>query len=195
MTLNSTFPGLEKAVIILLFALDASLVLDLSELCCTFLVHAVLEITAHSAISLTYLTENIGLVSLLVNSLLESVFLMHTVLTVNLSINLLLIVVPKPLCLFLHCLLEQNILLTILVNVFEQVDSSLILTTPLLFTVVPLLLVLFLGQLVDASLISCLIALDVIVMSLEFLNFSSAGQSLFSFNLLNSLFFLQSGIQ
>ena len=195
MTLNSTFPGLEKTVIILLFALDASLVLDLSELCCTFFVHAVLKITAHSAISLTYLTENIGLMSLLVNSLLESVFLMHTVLTVNLSIDLLLIVLPEPLCLFLHCLLKQNILLTILVNVLEQVNSSLILTTPLLFTVVPLLLVLFLGQLVDATLISCLIALDVIVMGLEFLDFSSAGQSLFSFNLLNSLFFRQSGIQ
>ena len=195
MTLNSTLPGLEQAVIILLFALDASLVLDLSELCSTFLVHAVLKIAAHSAISLTHLAENISLVSLLVNSLLEGVFLMHTVLTINLVINLLLIVLPKPLCLFLHCLLEQNILLTILVNVLEQVDSSLVFTTPLLFTVVPLLLVFFLGQLVDASLISCLIALDVIVMSLKFLDFSSAGKSLFSFDLLNSCFFLQSSIQ
>ncbi|MCP4556334.1 MAG: hypothetical protein GY836_13010 [Herbaspirillum sp.] len=174
MTLNGTLPGLEQAVIILLFALDASLVLDLSELCGTFLVHAILEVTAHSAISLTHLTKNISLVSLLVNSLLEGVLLMHTVLTINLCINLLLIVLPEPFCLFLHCLLKQNILLTILVNVLEQVDSSLVFTTPLLFTVVPLLFVLFLSQLVNASLISCLIALDVIVMSLELLDFSPA---------------------
>ncbi len=70
MTLDGVLPGLQQVVIILLFSVDASLVLDLGQLGGTLLVHAILQVAAHSPISLANLAKHISLVSLLVNGLL-----------------------------------------------------------------------------------------------------------------------------
>ena len=70
MSLNSVLPSVEHSGIIVLFHADASLVLDLSEFGGTFLIHAVLEVAAHSAISLTDLAKDISLVRLAIEGLL-----------------------------------------------------------------------------------------------------------------------------
>lgn len=175
MALDSVLPGRQQCIIILLLTLDASLVLNLGQFGSPLFIHAILQVTAHSAISLTHLAKHISLVSLLVDGFLKSTLFMHAVLTVNLGVNLVLIVLSKPFLLFFHGLLEKDILLAILVNVLKQVDSGLVFTSPLLLTVVPLLFVLFLSQLINASFISCLVVLNIIVMLLELLDFSPAG--------------------
>ena len=87
-SLNSALPSLQKLVIILLFVCDAALVLDLSKLGSTLLVHAVLKVATHRAIPLSDLSKDVSLVSLLVHGFLEGALLMHPVLTVNLLIDL-----------------------------------------------------------------------------------------------------------
>lgn len=82
---------------------------------------------------------------------------MSTVLPVNLLINLRLVMVLEPLGLALHSLLQQNVLLTVLVDVLKEVDTSLVFTAPLLLTSIPLLLVLNLGQLIDHLLVCGLV--------------------------------------
>ena len=70
MSLNSVLPSVEHLGIIVLFHVDASLVLDLGELGGTFLIHAVLEVAAHSAVSLSDLTKDVRLVRLAIKGLL-----------------------------------------------------------------------------------------------------------------------------
>ena len=70
MSLNGVLPSVEHLGIILLFRANASLVLDLGKLGGTFFVHAVLEVAAHSAVSLANLAKNVSLVSLTIVGLL-----------------------------------------------------------------------------------------------------------------------------
>ena len=70
MSLNGVFPSVEHLGIIVLFRVNASLVLDLGESGGTFFVHAVLEVAAHSAVSLANLAKNVSLVSLTIVGLL-----------------------------------------------------------------------------------------------------------------------------
>ena len=192
-TADCVLPGVEQLVIILLLASDAALVLDLCKFRSTFLIHAVLQVTAHSAVSLGHLTQHISLVSLLVEGLLERSLFVCTVLAINLVIDLRLIVLFMPLSLFFECLLEEDVLLSILIDILEQVDAGLVLTTPLLFTSIPLLLVLFLGQGFEHALLSGLITLLVLVVTLKFLDFVAAGKSLLSLEIFNSSLTLQGG--
>ena len=70
MSLDSVLPSVEHSRIIVLFRSNASLVLDLGKFGGTFFVHAVLEVAAHSAVSLSDLAENVSLVSLFIEGLL-----------------------------------------------------------------------------------------------------------------------------
>lgn len=116
-----------------------------------------MEVAAHSAISLTDLAEDVSLVGLLLVGDLKLVLFVSSVLSVDLGIDLVLVVLLEPLSLILEGLLKKYVLLTVLVDVLEEVDTSLILTTPLLFTSVPLVLVLLLSQLVNHALVLRLI--------------------------------------
>ena len=69
MSLNSVLPSVEHSGIIVLFHSNASLVLDFSKFGGTFFVHAVLEVAAHSTVSLADLAENVSLMSLAIESL------------------------------------------------------------------------------------------------------------------------------
>ena len=69
MSLNSVLPSVEHSGIIVLFHCNASLVLDFSKFGGTFFVHAVLEVAAHSTVSLADLAENVSLMSLAIVSL------------------------------------------------------------------------------------------------------------------------------
>ncbi len=110
---------------------------------------------------------------------------MGPVLAVNLVINLALVVLLEPLSLFLVGLLEQDVLLSVLIHVLEQVDASLIFPAPLLLSSIPLLLVLLLGESLEHALLSCLVTLLVLVMSLQLLDLATAGKSLLSFECFN----------
>ena len=70
MSLNCVLPSVEHSGIIVLFHVNASLVLNLCEFGGTFFVHAVLEVAAHSAVSLANLAKNVSLVSLAIVGLL-----------------------------------------------------------------------------------------------------------------------------
>ena len=157
MSRHCIFPGIEHLIVIVLFSTDASLVLDFSQFGGTLFIHAILEVAAHSAISLTDLAEDVSLVGLLLVGDLKLVLFVSSVLSFDLGINLVLVVLLEPLGLLLQGLLKKYVLLTVLVDVLEEVDTSLILTTPLLFTSVPLVLVLLLSQLVNHALILRLI--------------------------------------
>ena len=55
MTLDCALPSVEHLIIVVLFHVDASLVLDLGELGGPFLIHAILQVAAHRAVALTHL--------------------------------------------------------------------------------------------------------------------------------------------
>ena len=106
MATNSVLPGAEKIVIIILLALDASLVLNLGQLSSTLIVHAILQVTAHCAISLSHLSKHISLMRLLVQSLLKGSLFVGPVLTINLVVDLRLVVLLEPFSLLLLRLLQ-----------------------------------------------------------------------------------------
>ena len=178
MTLNRVLPSLQHLVIILLFRTDASLVLDLGEFSGTLLVHAVLEVTTHCAITLTHLAQDIRLVRLLVECSGQSLLLVGRILSRDLTFDHLLIVVPEPFSLLLDLLLEKNVSFAVLVHILQQVDTGLILASPLLLAVVPLLLILYLGQLINVALVGSLVRRLLVVVLLELLNLATAGHAL-----------------
>lgn len=183
MTLNRVLPSSQHLIIVVLLDINASRVLNLGELSSTLLVHAILQIASHCAVTLTHLAQHISLVSLLLVGDSECVLFVGSVLPVDIGIDILLVVLLKPGSFVLESRLEENVLLTVLVYVLEQVDASLVLTAPLLLTSIPLFLVFNLGQLFNVLLIRCLVGLSILVVLLELLNFPTASQSLFRLNL------------
>ena len=103
--------------------------------------------------------------------------------------------VEEPCCLFLHLLLQQDVVLAVLVHVLQQVDTGLIFASPLLLAGVPLLLVLLLSEFVDVLLESLLVAFNSVVVLLELLDLPTAGKSLISFELLDVALARQSLIE
>ena len=83
-TLDGVLPSLEHLVVILLFCADASLILDLGEFGGPLLVHAVLQVATHRAVSLAHLSQHVRLVRLFIQGDLHGTFLVGTVLAVDL---------------------------------------------------------------------------------------------------------------
>ena len=193
--LHSALPRTEQLGIIVLLATDTPLVLNLSKLGSTLFIHAILEVTAHRAVTLANLAEHISLMRLALIGVLECALLMHTVEAVDLVVNLLLVVLLKPLSLLLHSLLEQDVLLAILVYVLHQVDTSLVLTAPLGFPSVPLLLVLNSRQVIDQLLLLGLVRLNVLVVGLKDTDLLAAGSPLVGLHLLDSGFSTERSIE
>ena len=178
-------PGVEHLVVIGLFGSNASLVLDFGQFGGSFVVHAFLELTAHCPVALTDLAQNVSLMGLLLVGDPEGVLLVRPVLPLHLSVNLRLIVLLEPLLLPLERLLEQNVLLTVLIDVLEQVDSSLVFTAPLLLSGIPLFIVLYLCQPFDHLLVGRLVICRLVIVSLQLLYLASAGHSLLMLDLLD----------
>ena len=82
---------------------------------------------------------------------------MCLVLSLNISIYLGLVVILEPLSFLFESLLEEDVLLAILVHILQQVDTSLVLTAPLLLTSIPLFLVFLLSKTFDHTLILSLV--------------------------------------
>ena len=112
---------------------------------------------------------------------------MRLVLSLNISIDLGLVVVLEPLSLILESLLEEDVLLAILVHILQEVDTGLVLTTPLLLTSIPLFLVFLLNKSFNLALVRSLVRSSILVMLLELLDFPTASQSLCILVILDSL--------
>ena len=112
---------------------------------------------------------------------------MRLVLSLNISIDLSLVVILEPLSLFLESLLEEDVLLAILVHILQEVDTGLVFTTPLLLTSIPLFLVLLLNKSFNLTLVRGLVRCGILVMLLELLDFPTASQSLCIFVITYSL--------
>ena len=119
MPLNSVLPSVEHLIVIALLNINASLVLNLRKLGGTLFVHAILQVASHRAITLAYLAKHISLMRLLFIGCLEGFLLMSPVLSVNLCINLLLVVIFKPVSFIFQSLFQQDVLLTVLVDVLK----------------------------------------------------------------------------
>ena len=101
MSLDGVLPGVEELIVILLLVVDSALVLNLSQLGGTLLVHAILQLASHSSVALVHLTKHIRLMSFLVECSLDCMLLGSSVLTLELGINLGLILLLEPLGLVL----------------------------------------------------------------------------------------------
>ena len=93
MARDSVLPGLKEPVIILLLGANASLVLNLGELGGTLFVHAVLKVTTHGPVALSYLAKHISLMSLAIEGHFERMLFMHAVQAVDFGVNHLLVIV------------------------------------------------------------------------------------------------------
>ena len=188
-------PGVEHLVVIGLLGCNASLVLNFGQFGGSFVVHALLELAAHCPVTLTDLAQNVSLMGLLLVSDSEGVFFMCPVLPLHFGVDLHLIVLSEPLLLPLERLLEQNILLTVLIDILEQVDSRLVFTAPLLLSGVPLFIVLDLCQPFDHLLVGRLVICRLVIMSLQLLYLASAGQPLLLLDLLDGPLALEGRLQ
>lgn len=112
---------------------------------------------------------------------------MRLVLSIDISIDLGLVMVLEPCSLTLESLLEEDVLLAILVHILQEVDTGLVFTTPLLLTSIPLFLVFLLNKSFNLALIRSLVRSSILVMLLELLDFPTASQSLCIFVILHSL--------
>ena len=112
---------------------------------------------------------------------------MCLVLSLNISIYLGLVVILEPLSFLFESLLEEDVLLAILVHILQQVDTSLVLTAPLLLTSIPLFLVFLLSKIFDHTLILSLVRNSILVMPLELLDLPATSQSLLLFVITHSL--------
>lgn len=167
------------------------MVLNLGEFGSPLLVHAVLKLAAHGAITLTNLSKDIGLVHLAIHGVFESSLLVLPVHGFDLCTDRLLFMVLQPLSFLLHRLLQKNVSLAVLIDILHQVDSCLVLSSPLLLAGVPLLLVLLRSQFIDVPLVSSLVTLHLLVVLLELLDLSAASQSLLLLVLLDGALALQ----
>ena len=112
---------------------------------------------------------------------------MRPVLSVNISIDLGFVVVLEPLSLLLESLLEEDVLLAILVNILQEVDTGLVLTAPLLLTSIPLLLVFYRDKTIDHALMLSRVGNSSLVMPLELLDLLATSQSLLFLVITHSL--------
>ena len=112
---------------------------------------------------------------------------MRLVLSLNISIDLGLVVIPEPFSLFLESLLKKDVLFAILVHILQEVDTGLVFTAPLLLTIIPLFLVFLLSKIFNHFLMSGLVRRSILVMPLELLDLPATSQSLSFFVITNSL--------
>ena len=102
---------------------------------------------------------------------------MRLVLSLDISIDRSLVVVLEPLSLVLESLLEEDVLLAILVHILQEVDTGLVLTAPLLLTIIPLFLVFLRSKSINHALILGLVGNSILVMPLELLDLPATSQS------------------
>lgn len=188
MSLDSALPSGKHLGIVLLFRGDSTLVLDLSQLSSSFVIHFVLQIAAHGSVTLSDLSEDISLVSLLAQSILKLSLLVNLVLSIDFRLDVVLLILSEPIRFTLELLLQFNVSFTVLVHILQQVNASLVLTTPLLLSHVPLLIVFFSNEAVNHLLVSFFIGFLLLVVVLKLNSLLSDFGLLSSFSISDCLF-------
>jgi hypothetical protein len=176
-TVDGVLPSLKHFLVGLFFISNTFLVFDLGKLGGSLVVHLSLEVSADLSVTLTNLSEDVGLVGLLVHGDHGSLGHESLVLTGNFSVDRGLV---------LQLLLEFDVGLAVLVDILEEVNTSLVFTSPLNLTSVPLLLVFVSDKAFDHLLVFLLVVLSLLVEGLESHDLLTSGESLLLFEVLNS---------
>ena len=174
MLVNCAFPGVEERLVVALLLIDAPLVFNLSKFGSSFFVHFILQVTAHSPITFSNLSKDVSLVCLFGQCGLHCLFFMSNGLPHDLGFILLQFIVLQPVSFLLQFSFSENILLTVLIYILHQVDTSLVLTAPLGLLCLPLLDVFVLNQLVDHLLVFSFILSLLAIVLLELNDLFSA---------------------
>jgi hypothetical protein len=185
-TVDGVLPSLKHFLVGLFFISNTFLVFDLGKLGGSLVVHLSLEVSADLSVTLTNLSEDVGLVGLLVHGDHGSLGHESLVLTGNFSVDHGLVVLLQPGGLVLQLLLEFDVGLAVLVDILEEVNTSLVFTSPLNLTSVPLLLVFVSDKAFDHLLVFLLVVLSLLVEGLESHDLLTSGESLLLFEVLNS---------
>ena len=127
--------------------------------------------------------------------IIDSLLLKCSILTINVGINLLLLVVLQPVALLLEFLLQKHVSLPIGIHILQQVNLCLVLSSPLLLSCLPNLVALLGNQSINHSLVGLLVTSHLIVVTLELLDLLSTRKSLISLQLLHCFLTGQSIVQ
>jgi hypothetical protein len=192
---DSALPGVKHLTVVVLFGLNASLVLQLSQFRGSLLVHHFLKLASHCAVPLANLSQHVCLVHLLHHAGLHHLLLVGLVLTVNFGFHVVALVLLHPLLLRLKVLLELDVLLSISVHVPQKVNAGLVFTVPLLLAGLPLLGVLVGNQLVDHLLVSLLVKVHLRGKLLEFDSLGTVAHTFVVLNLLESFLAFEGRVQ
>ena len=195
MSVDSALPGIKHLRVVVLFGLDASLVLQFCQLGRSLLVHDLLQLAAHGAVSLAHLAQHVSLVHLFGDARLNHLLLVGAILALNFCLHVLALVLFHPLLLILLFLFEFDVLLSVLVDVLEQVNAGLVFAVPLLLSLLPLLSVLLCHELVDHSLVGLFVGLLLRGILLQLDGFSSVRHFFLVFNLLDHSFSFNRSLQ
>lgn len=153
---------------ILLFILAYSaLILQLSKLGSSLLVHFLLKILPLDPVFLVHLSQNIHLVVLSISCFLGRACFILSVLLSDRDFNLFPLVVLEPFQLLLLLLLQQDVLFSRSVHIFEKVNSGLLLPLPLHFAHFVLSLGLLLNKLIYKFLVCRFVILALLVIFLQ----------------------------
>ena len=166
-SVDSALPSVQHLLVVVFFSLDASLVLELSQFGGSFLVHHLLQLASHGAVTLAHLAKHISLMHLLHHARLDHLLLVGLVLSFDLCLHVLALELLHPLGLLLELLLQFNVLLAVSIHILKQVNARLVLPVPLLLTGFPLLGVLFSYEFVNHLLVGLLVLSDLLRVLLE----------------------------
>ena len=185
---DTGFPLTQHCCILLFIDIDFSLVLQFCKLSCSLLIHLFLKESSLDSIFFIHLLQNIHLMTLSIGCFFCSSCFKFSILLSDGSFNLMLLICYKPLFLLFILLLEKNIFFTGLIDVFKEVDSSLLFSRPLSLSHFILSFSFLLNKFINKFLVSSLVIFGLFVVLLKFHNFLSSLSSFCFLNIFKSLF-------
>lgn len=178
--LYGILPLAKHGLILCLIEIDFSLILQLSKLGSSFFVHFFLEESSLDPVLLVHLLEQVQLMSLSSSCLLGFSCLIFSILLSNSSFNLVFLVFLLPFSFTLSSMFEQYVFFSILIDILEQIDSSLVLSSPLCISHFELSLSFLFDNFINHPFIVSFVIFSLSVVHLEIDNFLSS-LCLFSF--------------
>ena len=183
MSIDSALPSVKHLLVVVLFSLDAPLVLQLSELSGSLFIHNLLKFPAHCSVAFSNLTEYVRIVHLLCKTSFNHLLFISSVLSFNFSFHILTLILLLPFFILFFLLFKFNVLLPVLVDIFHQVYACLVFAIPLFFTLFPLFSIFFFDKFVNHLLIGIFVSLNLGSIFLKFNSFSTMRHFFFVLNL------------
>lgn len=194
-TVDGVLPSLKHFLVGLFFISNTFLVFDLGKLGGSLVVHLSLEVSADLSVTLTDLSEDVSLVGLLVHGDHGSCGHEGLVLTGDFSLNVGLVVSLQPVGLIFHLLLEFDVSFTVLVDILEEVNTSLVFTSPLNLTSVPLFLVFVSNKAFNHLLVFLFVVLSCLIERLESHDLFTSGESFLLFEVLDGFLSFEGSLE